>query len=166
MPFCAKAAVSFSSISFCAGQHSWLAESRRSPLVTSNTSFAAGFTASFFRSSISIFSLHKLTCRRREINNSSHADFRQPVQPRPSFKVASRCSKVRLMALFSGESYTEGIELGLGLNRFRGLRMALDEQAQLVNARVLLAFQQQGQSFAQLRCRRLGAAGKALQHGV
>src|SRR5580698_1025838 len=44
IPFCAKAAVNFSSISLCAGQQTWLAESRKSPLVINNTSFAAGLS--------------------------------------------------------------------------------------------------------------------------
>ena len=57
-------------------------------------------------------------------------------------------------------------ELGARLRRFGGLRMTLDEKAQLANARVLLAQLQQGQSFAQLRGRGLGAAAEAFQHGI
>ncbi len=44
--------------------------------------------------------------------------------------------------------------------------MTLDEQAQLVDARIFLVQLHQGQSFAKLRRRGLGAAAEALQNGV
>src|ERR1035438_1318053 len=63
--------------------------------------------------------------------------------------------------------YAEGIELGARLGSFRCLRMTLDEQAQLANARVsLLSHLQERHALAQLCGGGLGAAGKAFEYRV
>ena len=58
------------------------------------------------------------------------------------------------------------LSLRARLGGLRGLRMALDEQAQLVDAGVLLVHLQQRQASCELRGGSLGIAGEAFEHRV
>ena len=78
-------------MSRCAGQHSWLAERRRSPLVTSRISFAAGFFASTLATDMTICSLEKsLFTPRRNIHLGAGRSLRRPRSGGSQFRSVER----------------------------------------------------------------------------
>ena len=59
-----------------------------------------------------------------------------------------------------------GSELRPGLRGFRGLRVARDQVAKLVDTGIFLALLDQGKSLVQLRCRGLRISAEAFKHRV